>query len=158
MSNLPSKHENDSRPNDPRIKQLKTVVAGGLTGATEACINYPLEYVKTQLQLDEKSAKPRYNGIADVVRQTIRNHGILGMYRGLSVLVVGQIPQSAIRFGVFEALKKRVVDENGQLPAHLKVACGLSAGVAEAVFAVTPKETIKVKFIDDLNSAKVSFV
>ena len=73
------------------------------------------------------------------------------------------MPQSAIRFGVFEALKRQVLqfdDENiskynGTLPAHLKMACGLGAGVVEAVVIVTPMETVKVKFIDDLNSKKV---
>lgn len=33
---------------------LKGIVAGGITGGIEICITYPTEYVKTQLQLDEK--------------------------------------------------------------------------------------------------------
>lgn len=33
---------------------LKGVIAGGITGGIEICITYPTEYVKTQLQLDEK--------------------------------------------------------------------------------------------------------
>ena len=28
--------------------------AGGITGGIEICITYPTEYIKTQLQLDEK--------------------------------------------------------------------------------------------------------
>lgn len=35
-------------------KGLKGIVAGGITGGIEICITYPTEYVKTQLQLDEK--------------------------------------------------------------------------------------------------------
>ena len=35
-------------------KGLKGVIAGGITGGIEICITYPTEYVKTQLQLDEK--------------------------------------------------------------------------------------------------------
>mgnify|MGYP002649304024 CR=1 FL=1 len=141
-------------------RQLQCILAGGLTGAFEACCSYPTEYVKTQLQLDERSTTGRrYAGIFDVVRQTVKSHGPLGLYRGLSVLVVGQVPQSAIRFGVFEALKRQVLQfdgsYNGTLPAHLKMACGLGAGVVEAVVIVTPMETVKVKFIDDLNSKKV---
>lgn len=30
------------------------IVAGGITGGIEICITFPTEYVKTQLQLDEK--------------------------------------------------------------------------------------------------------
>lgn len=133
----------------PSQKTLKGILAGGITGGIEICITFPTEYVKTQLQLDERSAKPRYNGIADVVKQTVRSHGILGLYRGLSVLIYGSIPKSAVRFGTFESLKKRNVDEKGNLPPAKRLLCGLGAGVAEAIFAVTPMETIKVKFIDD---------
>lgn len=133
----------------PSQKTLKGILAGGITGGIEICITFPTEYVKTQLQLDERSAKPRYNGIADVVKQTVRSHGVLGLYRGLSVLIYGSIPKSAVRFGTFESLKKRNVDEKGNLPPAKRLLCGLGAGVAEAIFAVTPMETIKVKFIDD---------
>ena len=33
---------------------LKGIIAGGITGGIEICITYPTEYIKTQLQLDEK--------------------------------------------------------------------------------------------------------
>ena len=33
---------------------IKGIIAGGITGGIEICITYPTEYVKTQLQLDEK--------------------------------------------------------------------------------------------------------
>lgn len=38
---------------------------GGLAGGIEICITFPTEYVKTQLQLDEKANPPRYKGIGE---------------------------------------------------------------------------------------------
>lgn len=35
-------------------KGMKGIIAGGITGGIEICITFPTEYVKTQLQLDEK--------------------------------------------------------------------------------------------------------
>ncbi|KAK2497319.1 hypothetical protein MC885_016563 [Smutsia gigantea] len=70
---------------------------GGLAGGIEICITFPTEYVKTQLQLDERAHPPRYRGIGDCVRQTVRSHGILGLYRGLSSLLYGSIPKAAVR-------------------------------------------------------------
>lgn len=61
------------------------------------------------------------------------------------------------RFGAFEQLKKYNVDERGNLSPGKRLLCGLGAGVCEAVFAVTPMETIKVKFINDQRSAKPKF-
>ena len=49
------------------------------------------------------------------------------------------------------------MDENGNLSAQARVLCGLGAGVAEAVFAVTPMETVKVKFINDRRSPNPRF-
>ena len=36
------------------LQALKGIIAGGITGGIEICITYPTEYIKTQLQLDEK--------------------------------------------------------------------------------------------------------
>lgn len=48
-------------------------------------------------------------------------------------------------------------DHNGQLSAGGKLLAGLGAGVCEAIFAVTPMETVKVKFINDQRSANPKF-
>jgi solute carrier family 25 citrate transporter 1 len=78
-------------------------LAGGITGGIEICITYPTEYVKTQLQLDEKAgtAAKQYSGIVDCVKKTVQRHGVFGLYRGLSVLVYGSIPKSAVRYKFF---------------------------------------------------------
>ena len=61
------------------------------------------------------------------------------------------------RFGAFEYMRGHMVDKNGQLSNSGKLLCGLGAGVCEAVLAVTPMETIKVKFINDQRSANPKF-
>ncbi|XP_012288153.1 tricarboxylate transport protein, mitochondrial [Orussus abietinus] len=133
---------------------LKGIIAGGITGGIEIMITYPTEYVKTQLQLDGKSgADKKYTGIWDCLTKTVKNRGILGLYKGLSVLLYGSIPKSAVRFGAFESAKKRLVDSEGKLSPQGKFLAGVCAGTCEAILAVTPMETIKVKFINDQRSA-----
>ena len=75
---------------------------GGITGGIEICITFPTEYVKTQLQLDQKTAgsaggTKMYNGIIDCAVKTVKTNGFFGLYRGLSVLLYGSIPKSAVR-------------------------------------------------------------
>ena len=41
------------------------VISGGIAGGIEICITFPTEYVKTQLQLDEKANPPKYRGIGE---------------------------------------------------------------------------------------------
>ncbi|XP_078278517.1 tricarboxylate transport protein, mitochondrial-like [Rhinoraja longicauda] len=139
-------------PAAPRRKQThpaKAILAGGIAGGIEICITFPTEYVKTQLQLDERAEQPRYKGIGHCVQVTVRDHGLIGLYRGLNTQLYGSIPKSAIRFGMFEFLKNRLVNEDGILTNQRSLLCGLGAGVAEAVLVVCPMETIKVKFIHD---------
>lgn len=50
-----------------------------------------------------------------------------------------------------------MVNENGQLSNANKLLCGLGAGVVEAIVAVTPMETVKVKFINDQRSGSPKF-
>lgn len=128
-------------------------IQGGITGGIEICITFPTEYVKTQLQLDEKGAAKKYDGIADCVKKTVKSHGFFGLYRGLSVLLYGSIPKSAVRFGAFETFRGMAVEPDGSLSIKNRLLCGLGAGVCEAIFAVTPMETVKVKFINDQRSA-----
>ena len=130
-------------------------MAGGITGGIEICITYPTEYIKTQLQLDEKVGK--YKGRGDCAKQTVQQNGIRGLYRGLSVLVYGSIPKSAVRFGSFEKFKSILADDRGNLSGGNRLLCGLGAGVSEAIFAVTPMETVKVKFIADQRSANPQY-
>ncbi|PWA26573.1 hypothetical protein CCH79_00001237 [Gambusia affinis] len=135
----------------------KAILAGGIAGGIEICITFPTEYVKTQLQLDEKANPPKYRGIVDCVKQTVNGHGVKGLYRGLSSLLYGSIPKAAVRFGMFEFLSNKMRDESGKLDSKRGFLCGLGAGVAEAVVVVCPMETVKVKFIHDQTSANPKY-
>ncbi|XP_070573316.1 tricarboxylate transport protein B, mitochondrial-like [Ptychodera flava] len=142
----------------PPTHPLKGILAGGIAGGLEVCITYPTEYVKTQLQLDERSAKPMYRGPVDCIKYTWKHHGYFGFYRGLSVLVYGSVPKAAVRFGANEFLKNQWRERHGgKLSKVGSVFCGLGAGVSEAILAVTPMETIKVKFINDQTATNPRF-
>lgn len=54
-------------------------------------------------------------------------------------------------------MKGYAVDEKGNLSPAMRLLCGLGAGLSEAVFAVTPMETVKVKFIHDQTLEKPRF-
>ena len=129
----------------------------GIAGGIEICITYPTEYVKTQLQLDERRKPGRFAGPIDCTRQTVQQYGMRGLYRGLPSLLYGSIPKSAVRFTSFEQLSARLRDADGRLSTSSSLLAGLGAGAIEAVVIVCPMETVKVKFINDQSSAKPRF-
>ncbi|XP_007894864.2 tricarboxylate transport protein, mitochondrial [Callorhinchus milii] len=135
----------------------KAILAGGIAGGIEICITFPTEYVKTQLQLLDRVNPSRSSGIGDIVSRTIRDHGVKGLYRGLSSLLYFSIPKTAVRFGTFEFLSNLSRDASGKLSNTQSMMCGLGAGVMEAVVIVCPMETIKVKFIHDQSLTKPKY-
>lgn len=148
----------------------KPILAGALTGGLEAIIMYPTEYVKTHLQLQDKK-NPRYHGMIDCYRQTVRENGFLGLYRGVTPLVIGSIPKQASRWGSYECscsgmleLKRYLFGISSQqrltkkdlTMAEISV-CGFIAGSVEALVAVVPTETVKTVLIHDERSVQPRF-
>ena len=81
-------------------------------------IVFPTEFVKTQLQLDTGKEK-RYTGSLDVVRQTVKQRGVTGLYMGVQVLLTGAIPT---RIGNLTKLIVLKLAENaltGSMPSEL---------------------------------------
>ncbi|KAG6908797.1 hypothetical protein DXG01_003244 [Tephrocybe rancida] len=125
-------------------KPLHSLFAGATAGAIEAFVTYPTEFVKTRSQFSGKKQGP-----ISIVKETVRAHGITGLYSGCSALVVGNALKAGVRFVSYDYYKQMLADEQGKVSAPRSLVAGLGAGMTEAIFAVTPTETIKTKLIDD---------
>ncbi|KAJ3262969.1 threonine synthase [Chytriomyces hyalinus] len=162
-------HENDrDRATADKPTAFQSIAAGMIAGGIEATITYPTEFVKTQLQLQGKAtpgqqasstmhATKHFTGPIDVIRVTLKQHGVFGLYRGLSALVIGTASKAGVRFLVFDQMKALLADKDGKVSGPRMMVAGLGAGVMEAVIAVTPTETIKTKLIQDQNLLKPRF-
>lgn len=122
------------------------LLAGSISGGIECCATWPSEYAKTALQLQPK-VNPKYTSFLNCLTKTVSEHGILGVYRGLSVTLALSIPKAGIRFGAFETFKNAISGEAKASPGQ-NLAAGMGAGIAEAVLIVTPLETLKVKLME----------
>ena len=80
--------------------------------------------------------------------------GVLGLYRGLPALLWFSVPKVSSRFFAFETLKNALQEPDGTMSAGKTLLCGLGAGTAEAVIAVTPMDTIKTCMQGDLGRVK----
>ncbi|KAJ7494645.1 mitochondrial tricarboxylate transporter, partial [Mycena galericulata] len=125
-------------------KPLHSIIAGTTAGAIEAFVTYPTEFVKTRSQFSGKKEGP----IA-IIRETLKTKGVAGLYSGCSALVVGNAAKAGVRFVTYDHFKHLLADPEGKVSAPRSLLAGLGAGMMEAIFAVTPSETIKTKLIDD---------
>ncbi|KAJ9124141.1 hypothetical protein QFC22_000937 [Naganishia vaughanmartiniae] len=131
-----------------REKPIASLLAGATAGAIEGFVTYPTEFAKTQLQFAGRTSTSGNVGVKPVgpigiIRDTIANKGIRGLYAGCSALVVGNAVKAGVRFLSYDQYKSMLVDADGKLSAPRSLVAGLGAGMTEAVFAVTPSETIK---------------
>ncbi|PSR78949.1 hypothetical protein PHLCEN_2v7253 [Hermanssonia centrifuga] len=128
-------------------KPLHSLIAGTTAGAVEAFITYPTEYVKTRSQFGGQRESP-----ISIVRSTLQTKGLTGLYSGCTALVIGNSVKAGVRFVSYDHFKHMLADPEGKVSPARSLLAGLGAGVMEAIFAVTPSETIKTKLIDDAKS------
>lgn len=67
-----------------------------------------MEYMKTQLQLQQKVANPKFTGMVSCARYTYSNYGFFAFYRGLLPVLLGSIPKAGIRFGGFNYAQSKL--------------------------------------------------
>jgi len=124
------------------------MAAGCVAGGIEATAVWPMEFIKTQLQLGGKTGKLPYTGTISGLTYTVRTTGFFSLYRGLAPTVLGSMPKAGIRFGLNSVIKDNLRDKDGKLTIGKNFVAGLGAGVCEAIIIVAPVETVKTKCIE----------
>merc|ERR1712244_117912 len=95
---------------------LGNLASGGCAGATSLFFVYSLDYARTRLANDAKSAKGggdrQFNGLIDVYKKTIASDGIAGLYRGFVISCVGIFIYRGLYFGLYDTCKPVLLGEN----------------------------------------------
>lgn len=124
------------------------MAAGCIAGGIEATTVWPMEFIKTQLQLGGTGGKLPYTGMISGLTYTVKTTGFFSLYAGLAPTLIGSIPKAGTRFGLNAVIKDNLRDKDGKLTAGKNFVAGLGAGVAEALIIVAPVETVKTKCIE----------
>merc|ERR1711860_126046 len=101
------------------MKFTKNIFSGGAAGAMSLCFVYSLDYARTRLANDNKSAgkggERQFNGLIDVYRKTLASDGIQGLYRGFVISCVGIVVYRGFYFGLFDTLKPILLGDKANL-------------------------------------------
>jgi solute carrier family 25 (adenine nucleotide translocator) protein 4/5/6/31 len=77
---------------------------------------YPLDFVRTRLGADlgKGPAERQFNGVMDCLSKVVKSDGVSGLYRGLTISVLGIIPYRAAYFGLYDTGKKQfpIINQN----------------------------------------------
>jgi len=126
---------------------LGNLASGGAAGASSLFFVYSLDYARTRLANDAKSAKKgggdrQFNGLIDVYKKTLASDGIAGLYRGFVVSCAGIIVYRGCYFGFFDTLKPLVLTGSMADNFFLNFCLGYAVTVA-AGLASYPLDTIR---------------
>jgi solute carrier family 25 (adenine nucleotide translocator) protein 4/5/6/31 len=99
-----------SKTDSNAVKFGKNIASGGAAGAMSLMFVYSLDYARTRLANDAKSAKKgggerQFNGMVDVYKKTLASDGIAGLYRGFVISCVGIVVYRGCYFGFYDTLK-----------------------------------------------------
>jgi len=120
--------------------------AGAIAGIAEILTFYPLDVVKTRLQLERGKATA---GLVGTFRNIIAQEGFGRLYRGLVPPLMLEAPKRAVKFAANDFWGKTFRDWSGQKEAtrSLSIITGCAAGATES-FVVVPFELVKIKLQD----------
>ncbi|KAI6382883.1 Mitochondrial 2-oxodicarboxylate carrier 2 [Pyricularia grisea] len=131
--------------------------AGAVAGVSEILVMYPLDVVKTRMQLQTSTAvgADSYNGTLDCFRKIIKNEGFSRLYRGITAPILMEAPKRATKFAANDEWGKFYRNAFGQekMTQGLSVLTGASAGATES-FVVVPFELIKIRLQDKVSASK----
>eukprot|EP00878_Enallax_costatus_P000296 GHUV01000369.1.p1 GENE.GHUV01000369.1~~GHUV01000369.1.p1 ORF type:complete len:312 (+),score=106.30 GHUV01000369.1:229-1164(+) len=119
------------------------MASGGAAGATSLAFVYSLDYARTRLANDAKSAKKgggdrQFNGLVDVYKKTIATDGIAGLYRGFTISCVGIVVYRGLYFGMYDSLKPVLLtgDLANSFLASFMLGWGITIGAGLASYPI----------------------
>ncbi|KIW13384.1 ADP,ATP carrier protein [Exophiala spinifera] len=123
------------------------LASGGAAGATSLLFVYSLDYARTRLANDAKSASKgggdrQFNGLVDVYRKTLASDGIAGLYRGFGPSVLGIVVYRGLYFGMYDSIKPVLLvgPLEGNFLASFLLGWGVTTGAGIASY---PLDTIR---------------
>ncbi|OMJ69273.1 hypothetical protein SteCoe_33044 [Stentor coeruleus] len=90
------------------ITAISSFIAGGISRS----LVYPIDTIKTKLQVQQGHYKPQFLTISGAFKTTLTNEGIQGLYRGMSMSIIASLPANCIYYSTYEAAKQYLFQYN----------------------------------------------
>lgn len=124
---------------------MGNLASGGAAGSVSLLFVYSLDYARTRLTNDLKSARrggqKQYSGLIDVYKKTIATDGVVGLYRGFVISCVGIVIYRGLYFGIYDSIKPILPgDMKDNLAVNFLLGWGVTVGSGLASY---PIDTIR---------------
>lgn len=86
--------------NSDTVSTFHMLLAGGVSGTLSWVLTYPIDVVKSRLQVDGMDGVCKYSGFVDCLKKSIQAEGYCVMTRGLTSTILRAFPTNAATFTV----------------------------------------------------------
>ncbi|EIW67001.1 hypothetical protein TREMEDRAFT_74630 [Tremella mesenterica DSM 1558] len=128
--------ETHKKHNDTAIE----LISGSVGGAMQVLVGQPLDTLKTRAQT---APRGRYKGTLDILRQTVKNEGLLALYKGTLSPLMGIAAVNSLLFSAY-GMSRRLVSPYPDLSVVQVALAGSMAGAINAILA-SPVEMFKIR-------------
>lgn len=73
------------------VRAIKDITAGTVGGISICLVGHPFDTLKVRLQTQPTGSEAIYKGLGDCFKQTVKEEGIGGLYKGVGSPLVGQM-------------------------------------------------------------------
>jgi len=126
---------------NPHVPFWMKFITGGIAGIIGTSLMFPVDTVKTNLQLEKFIGK----GPINVISELFKSGGIRAFYRGIRPVLVGVTPEKAIKLAVNDNFRDYFIDKYGYLSLQNELIAATAAGFCQVTFSA-PIELVKVQF------------
>ncbi|EDV27332.1 Mitochondrial dicarboxylate carrier [Trichoplax sp. H2] len=127
-------------------KKISKWYDGGIAGSIAVCFTHPLDLIKVHLQTQESVA----TGASNMAISIVKTQGSRALYNGLTASIARQLSYTTTRFGVFEALKKRIQKSPDEpISFTQKMLLGAAGGTIGGIVG-NPPDLINVRMQNDV--------
>ncbi|ORY79408.1 glycosyltransferase family 20-domain-containing protein [Protomyces lactucae-debilis] len=81
------------------------LIAGAFAGIAEHTLMYPVDAIKTRMQIVQPAPGAVYTGITNAISKISTTEGVRSLWRGMTSVILGAGPAHAVYFGTYEFTK-----------------------------------------------------
>lgn len=123
------------------------MLAGALAACIAESVTIPIDASKVRLQLQQKSANPKYTGMLQTIYKISAEEGPATLFKGLTPGLHRQFVNCSIRFGMYEHVRDFICGQMkpGEMPPlYKKITAAFLTGCFSICFA-NPCDVAKVR-------------
>ncbi|APA13438.1 hypothetical protein sscle_11g082080 [Sclerotinia sclerotiorum 1980 UF-70] len=139
----------------PNFSLIQNMAAGAFAGIAEHTVMYPIDAIKTRMQILNPTPSAVYNGMIQGGYRIATGEGLLSLWRGMSSVVVGAGPAHAVYFATYEAVKHLMGGNKAGVHHPLAAATSGACATIASDALMNPFDVIKQRM--QMHNSKVMY-